>query len=330
MKLFFSFLLSFLFTIYLIPILCTLAVRFKILDFPDGVIKKHKKAIPYLGGVAIYFGFITSLAMTFPFENKMFLFLVGSTLLLFIGLIDDLIAMSPHQKFFGQMIATFCFLKAGFYLKQHFFFNNIWNVPISFIWILAVINAFNLVDVMDGLAATLAGCATTTFLVIAIYLGHNELAILLSAFLGALIGFFMYNKPDAKIYLGDAGALFIGGFLATVPFLFDWGTYHSYGYLTPIIILAIPLLEVGTLVLIRLYKRIPFYQGSPDHFSIYLQKRGWSKYKVLSYVIFMSFGLALFSFLFFTKKVYFSVIFAAATIFLAIWYFLLFSKRVVD
>lgn len=313
----------------MIPILKSLAFRFKILDIPDGNIKTHKIATPYLGGVAIYFGFIASLAIIFPFENKMFSFIIGSTLLLFIGLIDDLITMKPYQKFFGQMIAAFCFLKAGFYLKQNFFFSNVWNIPISFLWILTIINAFNLVDVMDGLATILAGCATISFIIVALYLGNNVLAILLFAFLGALIGFFLYNKPDAKMYMGDAGALFIGGFLATVPFLFDWGTYNPYGYLTPIVILAIPLIEVATLVIIRFYKGIPFYQGSPDHFSIYLQKNGWSKSQILLYSVFASLILSIIAFLFFTKKLYFPGILIAGLIFLSIWILVLLYKSTV-
>ncbi|MFC1841908.1 glycosyltransferase family 4 protein, partial [Candidatus Dependentiae bacterium] len=319
MKLLFAFVLSFLFTIYLVPILRSLAFRFNILDQPDGVVKNHKKPVPYLGGLAVYFGFIISLAITFPFENRMFLFLVGSTILLFVGLLDDLVVMSPYQKIFGQMIAAFCFLKAGFYLKQHFFFNNMLNIPISFLWILIVINAFNLVDVMDGLTAVLSGSATLTFLVFALYLGHTQVAILLTAFLGAIIGFFLFNKPNAKIYLGDAGALFIGGFLATVPFLFSWGTHHCYGYLTPIIVLAIPLIEVGTLILIRFYKKIPFYRGSPDHYSLYFQKKGWSKYNILLYTLGMSFVLSVFAFLFFTKKIYFPAILVIAAVFLVTW-----------
>lgn len=324
MKLLFSLVLSFLFTIYIIPILRKMAFKFKILDIPDGSIKNHKTPTPYLGGVGVYFGFITSLAVTFPFENKMFLFLVGSTLLLFIGLIDDLIVMSPHQKFFGQMITTFCFLKAGFYLKQNFFFSNFWNIPISFLWILVVINAFNLIDVMDGLAVTVAACATITFALIAFLLGNDSLVILLLAFLGSLLGFFVYNKPNAKIYLGDAGALFIGGFLATIPFLFNWATYNSYGYLTPVVILAIPLIEVGSLIMIRLYKGIPFYQGSPDHFSIYLQNKGWSKYEVLFYVVFMSSVLSLFAVLFFLNKISLVSLLGAGIAFLSLWYFLVF------
>jgi len=327
MKLFFSLVLSFLFTLYIIPHLCTVAFRFKMIDTPDGKIKKQKKATPYLGGLAVYFGFIATLALTFPFENKMFLFLVGSTLLLFIGLLDDLVVMRPIQKFFGQIIATFCFLKAGFYLKQNFFFNNFWNIPISFFWILIVINAFNLIDVMDGLAALLAISAASSFLALSIYLNHYSLSILIACFLGAIFAFFLFNKPVAQMYLGDSGSLFLGGFFATVPFLFSWATYHPYAYFTPLVILAIPLIEVGTLIIIRTIKGIPFYRGSPDHFSIYLQEGGWSCQNILFYVFLLSMILFGISFLFVSGVFYLAGLAATLGFFVTIWYFVLFFNR---
>jgi len=325
-KLFFCFSLSLLFTFYIIPLLISVAFRINALDIPCGALKQHKVPTPYLGGIAIYFGFIATLALTYPFENQMFLFLVGTTLLLLVGLIDDLAPMKPHQKFLGQVIATFCFLKGGLYLKQNFFFNNYWNIPISILWILSIINAFNLVDVMDGLASLLAISAVVSFSVIAIYLKNLLVAILLMSFLGALVAFFWFNKPPARIYLGDAGSLFIGGFLAAVPFLFDWGAYNWYGYLTPIIILAIPLIEVITLIIVRFFKGIPFYQGSPDHFAIYLQANGWSKWHILLYIIFCSLILLSFSFLFFIKIFNIQGLLAFGTLFLGFWYSMLFCK----
>lgn len=289
-----SFLISFSVTFYLVPLLASFAHKLGVLDKPDGILKKHEQATPYLGGLAIYIGFITSLALTYPFENKFFLFLVGSTLLLFVGLIDDIIVLKPNQKFFGQIIAAFCFLKAGFYIKESFF-SYIPNVLISFFWILSVINAFNLVDVMDGLATTLAIMATLSFILCAIIFGQYSITLFLVAFLGALCAFFWFNKPKAKIYLGDSGSLFIGGLIATVPFMLPWSNNNLMGYFAPIIILLIPILEIGTLVLIRTYKGIPFYKGSPDHFSIFLQRHGWSKIEILGYVTLYSTFLLLLS-----------------------------------
>jgi len=229
----FSLIISFLITFYLTPFFCIIAKRSCLVDNPDGTLKKQKEAVPYLGGIAVYCGFIITLAFVCPAHSQLFLLLIGSTILLFVGFLDDAVVMNPMQKFFGQIIATFCFLKAGLYLKEQFFF-NFWNIPISALWILTVINAFNFVDVMDGLASLIALCAAVTFFVIAWMQDLQPVMVLMAAFIGSLLAFFWYNRPSAKIYLGDAGSLFIGGFLAVVPFLFNWGAYNpvSYTHLT--------------------------------------------------------------------------------------------------
>lgn len=325
-KLFFALVISFLITFYLVPFLCNIALKLGVMDNPDGAIKRHKAPTPYLGGVAVYTGFIVALALTFPFHNNIVLFLVGITLLLFVGLVDDLVALKPYQKLFGQCIATFCFLKAGFYLKEHFFYHY-WAMPLSILWILTVINAFNLVDVMDGLATTLAIGSTAAFLFLALVLQDYTLVLLLGAFLGPLLAFLWFNKPIAKIYLGDAGALFIGGFLGAVPFLFKWGTHNWLGYLTPIVVLAIPLLEVATLIAIRTYYQIPFYNASPHHFSMYLQKKGWSKYTILGYVGLINCMLLVVAYFFAIGTFGFWELLGAAITGLLFWFFMLFCTR---
>jgi len=161
-KLLFSLLISFLITFYVVPILCAVAIKINAVDVPDGKIKMHKRPTPYLGGIGVFLGFLVALGLTLPFHNNLWLLVIGSTLLLFFGLIDDLIVMKPYQKFFGQIVVALCFLKAGFYLKEQFFYNY-WNIGISFFWILSIINAFNLVDVMDGLATLIAICSTGSF-----------------------------------------------------------------------------------------------------------------------------------------------------------------------
>jgi UDP-GlcNAc:undecaprenyl-phosphate/decaprenyl-phosphate GlcNAc-1-phosphate transferase len=328
-RLLFSFIISFLLTLYLIPFFSAIATKLNILDVPDGVIKMHKKSTPYLGGVAIYLGFIATLALIFPFENKILSLLLGATLLLFVGLVDDILRIKPYQKFFWQMIAASCFLKSGLHLKENFFLAHFWNIPISFLWIVSVINAFNLVDVMDGLAVTIASCASATFLIIAIAYGQYSLALLLASFLGPLLAFFWYNKPPAQIYLGDAGSLFIGGFLATIPFLFKWSTYNSYGFFAPVIVLTIPILEISALVLIRSYKKIPFYNASPDHFSIYLQQNGWRKSQILAYVLFVSAFLLILSLLLFFNKINLPIL-AIAFLTLIIFWILSISPKAIS
>ena len=139
----------------LVPMIARAAYRLRILDRPDGSIKTHEAPIPYLGGVAVYGVFIMTLALFYPFKNMVLWLLLGSTILLFVGLIDDLAVLKPGQKFAGQLFAVLCFLKGGFWLKTAFF-SSFFNFFLSGLWMLSIINAFNLIDVMDGLSSLVA------------------------------------------------------------------------------------------------------------------------------------------------------------------------------
>ena len=279
-----------------------------------------------MGGVGIYVAFIATLALIYPFANHMFWFLIGCTLLLFIGLIDDFAVLKPHQKFLGQCIAVLCFLKGGFSLRTHFFTDWL-TTGISAFWMLSVINAFNLVDVMDGLSTTLALCAAATFFIVSLLLGQYAIGLLLLAFIGSLTAFLWYNKPPARIYLGDAGSMFVGGFLAAMPLLFSWSTLHLQGYIVPAIILGVPLLEITTLVVVRSMKGIPFYKGSPDHFSIYLRNKKWSTERVLIFSAFSSVALSAGALLFLTGGISLISLVLYLFCFGAVWLYFIFSGK---
>lgn len=292
----FSFLLGF----YVVPLVMKIARRYNVLDVPDGNIKCHKAPTPYLGGIAVYVAFIATLALAYPFENKILWLLLGSTCLLFVGLVDDLHVLKPGQKFFGQVFAVLCFLKGGVALKT-VFFSSFFNMACSAFWMLSIINAFNLIDVMDGLSSLVALVAASSFLCIALMFQLYSISLLLLAFIGAFLAFFLYNKPPAKIYLGDAGAMFAGGFLSAIPLLFPWSAQSLDAYYTPVVILAIPIIEICSLIVIRTRLGIPFYRGSPHHFAIYLQNKGWRKYHVLFFSLIMGLVFSTIAFLFLFK-----------------------------
>jgi len=319
----FSFIFPFLLAIYLLPLIIKTAFKLEVMDVPDGKIKKHENPVPYLGGFAVYIPFIATLSIAYPFENKILWLLLGTTLLLFVGLIDDLKILKPKQKLFGQIIAVFCFLKGGFSLK-HYFLSDVFNIFLSGFWMLLVINAFNLVDVMDGLSSILAISATVAFFVIAVLLKEYAISILLLAFLAPLLIFFFYNKPPAKIYLGDSGSLYIGGFLAAIPLLFPWSSLSYDAYYAPAIILGIPLLEVLSLIVIRTWIGIPFYKGSPHHFSIYLREKGWGVPLVLLFSVIMSLLLSVIAILFLFGFLNFKNIVVLGTLFFVIWCYFVF------
>ncbi|MBT4594971.1 undecaprenyl/decaprenyl-phosphate alpha-N-acetylglucosaminyl 1-phosphate transferase [bacterium] len=272
---------------YIVPILMRAASRLNFFDIPDSHLKKHERSTPYLGGLAVYYAFIASLSLFSFFGTRVLWLIFGTTMLLFIGLIDDCKVLSPAQKFGGQIIAVICLLRGGFMLKVAFF-SSVVNTGASALWMLSVINAVNLTDVMDGLAATISIISASFFAIIAIFLGDFTISILTCAFIGAVLGFFIYNKPPAKIYLGDAGALCIGGILAAMPLLFSWSERQPYGFITPAIILGVPLLEVASLIVIRTIHGIPFYRGSPHHFCHFLRRKNWNDHQIL--VTVASFG----------------------------------------
>lgn len=313
------------------------------MDAPDGRLKHQKNPIPYLGGLAIFIPFITTLGLCYPFENLMMWLLLGTTLLLCVGLIDDLKVLRPGQKFFGQFLAVLCFLKGGFSLQTSFL-SSFLNIYFSAFWMLSIINAFNLVDVMDGLCATLALTSAVTFGLIAYASGQYATSLVLAAFAGSVAAFLCYNKPQAKIYLGDAGSLFIGGFLAAIPLLFHWDTtlflFKKMPYVPvvvddfvrtlleiffiPAIVLAVPLLEGLGLFAIRSYIGIPFYNGSPHHFSIYLQKKGWGRWHVLFFAAVVSVTFSCLAALFLYHVISLALLLALATGLISFWIYIIF------
>jgi len=159
-----------------------------------------------------------------------------------------------------------------------------------------------------------------SYCVFALFLGNYPLLLLLVAFMGSVAGFWVFNKPAARIYMGDSGSLFLGGFLACVPFAISWSEYNDYGYFVPLIVSAVPLLECGTLILVRTYKSIPFYLGSPDHFSIFLRERGWSKWAVLGLSVIATVVSTFLAVLLFLNIVSIEIIFCCGAFLVFLWY----------
>ena len=320
---------AFCFAYYLVPFFTQAAFRFGVMDVPDGSIKNHKAPVPYMGGIAIYLAFLGTIGLLYPIEERIMWLLVGSTMLLFVGFIDDLKRIKPSRKLIGQFLGIACLLHGGFMIKQTFF-TSIMNIFLSGFWMLSLINAVNLIDVMDGLAATVAIIAAAGFCMVALVAGQYGVSLLLLAFIGAMLGFLWYNKPPAKIYMGDAGALFVGGFLAAVPLLIKWSALRPDACYIVLIIPAIPLVEVLCLVLIRTWKKIPFYRGSPHHFSIYLQNKGWSCGRVLAFSALMGLYLVAVSMVFLMQVINIPGLVVFGAVFWIGWYAAVFSSLYVQ
>lgn len=280
----FTFLLALLLAVTGTPIAKRVAHHYNLLDFPDGRLKKQREPVPYMGGVIVYFAFISPISLVFDFNQQLLGILFSSSILVMVGLFDDLKALSPSTKFFFQVIATYILLKSGIFL--HLLFLPPWLATVlSFFWILSMINAFNIIDIMDGLASSIGAISTLAIFVIALGTGDFMIAILSLSLAAALIGFLKFNWEPAQIYLGDTGSMLIGLNVGALTIMADYSRFNSWAFVAGLLIPAVPLFDLGYVFLLRLLSGKSPFLGSPDHFALRLRRgRGWTSRRTVAVI----------------------------------------------
>ena len=248
------------------------AIRFGIVDRPDGRLKNHREPVPYLGGLAIYLAFLLALALTVRFDERVLGVLLAGSIVVILGLIDDLGQLGPWTKLGGQLVAIFVLIKADIYIQLTFLPPTV-AMMLSVIWLLAVTNAFNLIDIMDGLSAGTACLAAVVLLVVADLNGGVTAATVLAALGGACLGFLRYNFAPARIYMGDTGSMFLGLLLGALAMENAYTRRSPIGALAPALVLGLPLFDMVFVMYIRRLRGLPVMLGSPDHIALRL--RNW-------------------------------------------------------
>ena len=272
-----TFTFSLILSLYLTPLMRRAALQFGIVDHPDGKLKKHKKTMPYLGGIAIYLAFLLALAFSFTpeFNKEVLGLLLAGTIVLLLGFIDDLGFLKTWVKFAGQLIAVLVLVKSGIFIKLVFLPTYV-SIPLTFLWLVGMINAFNIIDVMDGLAAGVAFFASVAFFCVALLNGRIMISIVAITLAGSLLGFLRYNVNPAKIYMGDTGSMFLGLMIGAMAMIGSYTDKNFLGFLAPLAILGIPIFDTLQVTVARWRKGIPFYRGSPDHYALRLRTAGLS------------------------------------------------------
>jgi UDP-GlcNAc:undecaprenyl-phosphate GlcNAc-1-phosphate transferase len=259
-------------SLYTTPLMRTAALRFGIVDRPDGRLKQQAEPVPYLGGLAIYLSFLLALTATRRFDSTEVLgMLLAGAIAVILGLIDDLGVLSPGIKLAGQVVAVLALINASVYIKLGFLPPPL-AIILSFLWLLGIINAFNLIDVMDGLAAGVAAAASFILFLIAAVNGRQTDAILLAALCGALVGFLRYNVQPARIYMGDTGSMFIGLMLGALSMNNSYTRQNLVASVAPVVILGVPIFDMLFVMYVRFRRGLPVFLGSPDHFALRLRK----------------------------------------------------------
>ena len=284
---FLLFVTSYLLVGVLTPLMRKIALVTNIVDNPNAAHKSHKKAVPYLGGVAIIIGIISisySTSLVSDFASATFWLatsVLGPALVLgLIGLWDDIKNLSPLPRFIAQSIAGI--FTASVLIITNNVGNptgsNIFDAVITIFWVVGICNSINFFDNLDGGAAGTVAISSATLAFLALTGDQYLIAALATVTTGATLGFLVWNKSPAKIYMGDAGALFLGVLLATLTIRLEPNTNTQIGsYLTPVFLLAVPILDTTVAVISRLRRHISPFQGGQDHLSHRLIRAGLSR-----------------------------------------------------
>ncbi len=205
--------------------------------------------------------------------------LLGALGMVVLGWLDDKYELSPRAKFGGQFLIAAFVAVSGVRITL-FVQSDAFSYAITILWILTMTNALNFMDNMNGLCAGLGAISAWFFAWAAAAQGQYLVALIAFLTCGALVGFLPYNFPKASVFLGDAGSHLVGyllGILAILPHFYSRENPNAWAVLKPLLILAVPLLDLVWVVLLRWRQGQPFYVGDTNHLSHRLVRRGWSK-----------------------------------------------------
>ncbi|RMG58026.1 MAG: undecaprenyl/decaprenyl-phosphate alpha-N-acetylglucosaminyl 1-phosphate transferase [Deltaproteobacteria bacterium] len=256
---------------YTTPVAREAAVRCGVVDRPDGKLKNHDRVVPYFGGLAIYLAFLVGISLTFEFTAEVLAILLGGSIVVLVGLIDDLGRISPGAKLAGEGIAILVLLKSGVMVKVIYLGFPL-QVAVTVFWMLLLTNAFNIIDIMDGLSAGIGGIGALFMFVVSVMNGNAPIAVLSAALAGALFGFLPHNFSPASIFMGDAGSLLVGYLLGAFSIMGKYMTKNHMGFIVPAVIFGIPLFDTLFVSWIRFMRGESIFRGSRDHFALRLRK----------------------------------------------------------
>ena len=277
--------LAFVLCLVLTPLCRNLFLRFDIVDRPDELRKLHLKPIPRIGGIPIVLSYAGALAIMLLVaprgarisvqHTQLILELLPAAAVIFLtGLLDDLLTLKPWQKLGGQGLAALLAVSLGARLSLGHGASAWVTVPLSLVWLIGCTNAVNLIDGLDGLATGVGLFATVTTLVVSLIQGNVGLAMATVPLAGCLLAFLRYNFSPASVFLGDSGSLTIGFMLGCFSLIWSQHSGTLLGMTAPLMVLALPLIDVGLAIGRRLVRSKPIFQGDRGHIHHMVLARG--------------------------------------------------------
>lgn len=268
----------------LTPLMRLVALRTGFVDRPVAR-SMHSEPKPYLGGVAMYLAFVAAVfAGGATADPKVVGILVGGGLTLLLGIVDDKVRLNARVKFLGQIVAA-AVLVYFFEVKIDHIYSPLGDrfvqfgyfaYPLTIMWIVSFVNVMNLIDGLDGLAAGIASIAALTLLLVSLQQSLAAPVILTAALAGSAIGFLRYNFNPAKIFMGDAGSMFLGFTLAALSVHGVMKTTVTVGVAVPVLALALPIFDTAFAIIRRVATGRSIGEADKDHLHHRLLRLGLS------------------------------------------------------
>ncbi len=280
--------IAFIVSYILTPYMARVGKKQNMMDLP-GHRKIHEEAIPNLGGIVIFFGFLLSLLFVVQIEGQIKALLIGGVIILLLGVVDDIVDLSPKHKFIIQMVPALIVIIYNSDLINSFIVNQlkIFDLlgyllyPILIFWIVGVTNSINLIDGLDGLACGISLIALVTFLILGLRQNLEALGLISIALTGSMLAFLKFNFYPAKIFLGDSGSTFAGFMLASIGALWVLNSGNAFFMLIPIIVLALPIFDTLFAIWRRYRGHYPIFQADKGHLHHRLLARGMAHKNVV-------------------------------------------------
>ncbi len=237
------------------PVVKAFAYKVGAVDVPKDNRRMHHVPIPRLGGLAVFFGFIISILLFVEMTDQFRSILLGAVIIVVLGVVDDITPLPAKLKFLVQIGAALIPAMNGVVIHvlsnpNLFSENPYWNlgmlsVPATVLWIVAITNAVNLIDGLDGLAIGVSAISATTVLVISLLVSEVQVAMVMAALVGACVGFMPYNINPAKMFMGDTGATFLGFILACMSVEGLFKSWAIISFAVPFLILGLPIFDTA-------------------------------------------------------------------------------------
>ena len=274
------------------PWVKNMAIKAGALDAPDAR-KVHKKPIPRMGGLAIYLGFVLAVLASMHVNREIAGLLLGGTMILIVGIIDDMIQLSAKVKLLGQIGAALVLVMFNIrieWLTNPFgdmLYVDYFSIPLTILWVVGLTNTVNLIDGLDGLAAGVSTIASITILLVALQQNFWTVAILTAALAGAALGFLQHNFNPAKIFMGDTGSMFLGFMLAAISILGTVKSAATIALVVPIMALGLPIMDTAFAIIRRYMNGRPIFKPDKGHLHHRLLELGLTQKQavLLMYVI---------------------------------------------